>query len=273
MKAKGTDEVLLHEDWALHTDPASIDVAGIMTGPNAVENRYLLGRAVRTFGSLAGLKILDVGAGLGESSVFFAKNGAMVTAMDLSPEMVNFIEKLARMHGVHNNICTHVGSIESLNADRYDVVYAANVLHHVSDKYSFVEAAAGCLRPGGLFLSYDPIESNPIIEIYRHLAHKVRSATEHPLRIDFAKVLCRSFESVEHREFWLFAQALFLKYYVVDHLDPSATRYWKRIFEAHDYFERRCVAVLHVIDRVPLSLPLIRRWAWNAAFVARKKEA
>ena len=45
-------------------------------------------------------RILDIGAGLGESSVYFALRGARVTAVDISPRMIELAHRLARAHGV-----------------------------------------------------------------------------------------------------------------------------------------------------------------------------
>src|SRR4029077_10729391 len=77
-------EADFHDEWARSTDIRSISVREAFEAPTAMENRFLLGQ----MGSLAGKRLLDVGAGLGESSVYFALQGAHVTTTDISPEMV-----------------------------------------------------------------------------------------------------------------------------------------------------------------------------------------
>ena len=64
--------------------------------PTALENQFILGQ----MGDLRGKKILDIGAGLGESSVYFALRGAQVTTTDISPLMVSKILDLARRFAV-----------------------------------------------------------------------------------------------------------------------------------------------------------------------------
>src|ERR1035438_3238868 len=78
-----------HDQWALNTPLDDVPVLECFEGPVALENRFI----VRQLGSLTGKKLLDVGVGLGESSVYFAKQGAEVTAVDLSPEMVDRSEE------------------------------------------------------------------------------------------------------------------------------------------------------------------------------------
>ena len=77
-------EADFHDEWARSTDIRSISVREAFEAPTAMENRFLLAR----MGNLAGKRLLDVGAGLGESSVYFALLGAQVTTTDISPEMV-----------------------------------------------------------------------------------------------------------------------------------------------------------------------------------------
>ena len=64
--------------------------------PTALENRFILSQ----MGPLSGKKLLDIGAGLGESSVYFALQGAHVTTVDISRLMVETALQLGRKFGV-----------------------------------------------------------------------------------------------------------------------------------------------------------------------------
>ena len=265
-------EIELHDQWAEDTNPESVDVYAVVSGHNAVENRFLVHAAKRKFGSLSGLNVLDVGCGLGESSVYFAMEGATVTATDLSPGMVDFCSRLASYHEVAENVTCRVANADQMTVEecQYDIVYCANLLHHIPDMDSFLSYVAGSLKPGGLFLSFDPILGNPAIALYRLLARNVRSVDERPLRVRTVRRFRQYFRTVQHREFWFFAQAVFLKYFFWDRLNPGKVRYWKRIYKPcgrAGQFSMRC---LHALDRLPLSLPLLRSWAWNMAIVAER---
>jgi SAM-dependent methyltransferase len=233
----------------------------------APENRFIL----RRMGPLAGKRILDIGAGLGESSVYFALQGADVTMVDISPEMVELALKLAEVNGV--KITGIVSAAESLNvpADSFDFAYIANLLHHVTDRAGLLEQVSEALKPGGKFFSWDPLAYNPAINVYRKMATKVRTEDESPLTFEDLEIAGRYFNDVDHREFWILSLALFAKYYLIDRVHPNADRYWKRILrerpESLWWFRP-----LQSIDTLLARIPLVRRLAWNMVMWGRKAD-
>lgn len=105
--------------------------------------------------SLAGARVLDVGCGGGLLSEAMAVAGAKVTALDLAPELVRVARLHARESGVE--VDYRQQAVESLADEApgsFDVVTCMEMLEHVPDPASVVEACARLLRPGGrLFLS------------------------------------------------------------------------------------------------------------------------
>src|SRR6187397_1998656 len=85
-----------HDEWAASTALDRILVHECFEAPTALENRFIL----RQIGDLRGKAVLDIGAGLGESSVYFALQGAIVTATDISPRMVETTIALGKRYGV-----------------------------------------------------------------------------------------------------------------------------------------------------------------------------
>src|SRR5262249_29164366 len=132
-------EADFHDLWATTTDLEAIDVRAVFEGPTALENRFVLG----LLGTLQGKRILDVGAGLGESTVYFALQGASVTCTDLSAEMVAAADRLAKLNGVNIAGVVTAGETLPLPEDEFDVVYVANTIHHVTDKQALL---AECRR-------------------------------------------------------------------------------------------------------------------------------
>lgn len=260
-------EIDFHDHWAHTTAVTSIDADAAFTAPTALENQYIL----QHLGSLAGKRLLDIGCGLGESSVMFAKLGACVTASDLSPEMIRMTGELARQHGV--TLQTHIGAAETLAlpAGAFDIIYAANVIHHLPDRLAFLRNVERLLANDGVFCSWDPVKYNPVINIYRRMAAAVRSADERPLgRAELAEIRT-VFPAVEVRFFWLLSLLLFVKYFLFDRLHPSRERYWKRIYQEN----RRTLwwwYPLKRLDDLLLRLPGIRWLSWNIVIVARKSE-
>ena len=265
-------EVALHDQWAAEEDIEKIDIFRCMEGVNAVENRYIMACIQKKLGGLAGLRILDVGSGLGESSVYFAMKGAFVAAMDISPGMVDFCRRLGEVHGVADRIQPLLGEAESIELPEnyYDVVYAANLIHHLTNVDAFLDVVRRCLKPGGLLCTWDPLRYNPIINVYRRIATAVRTPGEQPVGFSLLRQVKRYFPRVEHREFWFFSLYIFIKFYLIDHLDPNTVRYWKHVHQYSTGVHGAIMRILHKIDRIPLSIPPLNRLAWSIAVVAQK---
>src|SRR5689334_7334403 len=115
-------EARFHDEWAQSTPLDQIHVREAFEAPTAMENRFILSR----MGDLRGKRLLDVGAGLGESSVYFALRGAEVTCTYLSPVMVEAAEKLAHHLGVSIKVQVVAGESLDVPAEHYDFVYIAN---------------------------------------------------------------------------------------------------------------------------------------------------
>jgi SAM-dependent methyltransferase len=254
-----------HDSWASSVDLQSVDVCAAFQAPTALENRFIM----QLLDPVKGKRVLDVGAGLGESSVYFALQGAQVTCTDLSPGMVRTAVSLAERHGVR--IDGVVSAAEDLRvADgAFDVVYVANTIHHVTNKRAFFEQIQRALKPGGIFVSIDPLAYNPVIKLYRRMATDVRTEDEAPLTFSDLELAREYFADVRHREFWILSLVLFLKYYLVDRVHPNEDRYWKRIFresaESLGWW-----LPLRALDEHLCRLPVLRRMAWNMVMWGRK---
>jgi SAM-dependent methyltransferase len=259
-------EIRFHDEWAASVDLARISVREAFEAPTALENRFILSQ----MGPLAGKRVLDVGAGLGESSVYFALQGAEVTTTDISPGMVETAVRLGQLHGVR--LRPLVTSAEGLQTEEgyYDFVYVANTIHHVADRRKLFENIHCALTPGGKFFSWDPLAYNPVINVYRRMATEVRSHDETPLTVRDVELARQFFPDVHHREFWITALALFVKYYLFDRVHPNHDRYWKRIFTETD---RSLIwgKPLRVLDELLTRTPGVRLLAWNMVMWGTKQ--
>ena len=261
------NESQFHDVWAGSTPLHQIAVREAFESPAAVENRAIL----ELMGELKGKRVLDVGAGLGESSVYFALQGARVTAVDLSPGMVECAVALGKIHGVAIEGIVQSGETLEVEPDSYDIVYVANTIHHVTDKRQLFQQIRKALKPGGRFFSFDPLAYNPVIQVYRTMATEVRTEDERPLTFNDLKLASEYFANVQHREFWILSLLLFLKYYLIDRVHPNKDRYWKRIYQETPESLRWWMP-LENADRFLTRLPLIRRLAWNMVMWGEKGE-
>jgi 2-polyprenyl-6-hydroxyphenyl methylase/3-demethylubiquinone-9 3-methyltransferase len=104
---------------------------------------------------LKGAKVLDVGCGAGLLSEALAGEGADVTGLDLAPELID----IARLHLLESGrrVDYRLQSVESLATQmpgRFDAITCMEMLEHVPDPASVLQACAGLLKPGGrLFVS------------------------------------------------------------------------------------------------------------------------
>jgi 2-polyprenyl-6-hydroxyphenyl methylase/3-demethylubiquinone-9 3-methyltransferase len=100
---------------------------------------------------LAGKRVLDVGCGGGILAEAMAERGARVTGIDLSERAL----KVAQLHLFESGRSVDYQLIapEQLaaqSAERFDVITCMELLEHVPDPASTVDACARLLRPGGL---------------------------------------------------------------------------------------------------------------------------
>jgi len=259
-------EAGFHDAWALATELTEIRIHECFEAPTAIENRFIL----RRMGSLAGTKILDIGAGLGESSVYFALQGADVTSVDISPHMVETVVKLGGTHGVNIRGIVAPGEDLKVPPEEFDYVYVANTIHHVGDREGLFEQIHRTLKPGGRFFSIDPIAYNPVINIYRKLATQTRTEDESPLTLEDIDRARRFFPDLQHREFWVASLLLFIKYYAVDGVHPNQDRYWKRILKESQRSLWWWIP-LRALDGVLTRLPLVRYLSWNTVMWGTKR--
>lgn len=259
-------EADFHDEWAQSTPLDQIRVAECFQAPTALENHFIL----RQMGPLRGKKILDVGAGLGESSVYFALQGALVTALDVSPGMVATAVNLGASRGVNIRGIVSAGEDLCLPADEFDLVYVANTIHHVQDRPRLFEQIQRTLKVGGRFFSIDPIAYNPVINVYRRMATETRTEDESPLTAKDIGLAQQYFADVRHREFWLCSLFLFVKYYLLDRVHPNEDRYWKRIL-GETKKSLWWWLPLRSLDSALTRIPFLRYLSWNIVMWGTKR--
>ena len=133
-------ETEFHDEWAASTPVSEVRVTECFEALTAIENRFIFHK----MGPLKGKKILDVGSGLGESSVYLALHGAKVMMVDISPGMIEKAKEVGRFHGVEVEGTPAVGESLPVGDSEFDIVYTANTIHHVTDRKKFFSEMQGC---------------------------------------------------------------------------------------------------------------------------------
>ncbi len=110
---------------------------------------------------LNGKKVLDVGCGGGILSESMAASGAHVKGIDLGKTPLS----VARLHAKESSYDIHyelisAEDIAQREPQNYDVVTCLEMLEHVPDPASIVEACSRLLKPGG-HVFFSTINKNP----------------------------------------------------------------------------------------------------------------
>ncbi|GLR10727.1 bifunctional 3-demethylubiquinol 3-O-methyltransferase/2-polyprenyl-6-hydroxyphenol methylase [Mixta theicola] len=113
-------------------------------------NPLRLGYIAQHAGGLFGKKVLDVGCGGGILAESMAREGAQVTGLDMGAEPL----EVARLHALESGVKVDyvlqtVEEHAEQHAGSYDVVTCMEMLEHVPDPRSVVQACARLVKPGG----------------------------------------------------------------------------------------------------------------------------
>jgi SAM-dependent methyltransferase len=105
--------------------------------------------AAADFASTCGLRVLEIGCGLGTDGLQFARAGADYTGVDLTEAAVGLARKNFESAGTPGEF--RVSDAENLDfADEsFDIVYSHGVLHHTPDIEAAVREVHRVLKPGG----------------------------------------------------------------------------------------------------------------------------
>jgi 2-polyprenyl-6-hydroxyphenyl methylase/3-demethylubiquinone-9 3-methyltransferase len=112
---------------------------------NAARLRFITERC-----DLDNARVVDVGCGGGILSESMAKEGAIVSGIDVAPKVLSIAE--LHLHESGLDIDYQEKTVESLASEspgQYDLVSCMEMLEHVPDPYSIIESVGVLLKPGG----------------------------------------------------------------------------------------------------------------------------
>ncbi len=113
-----------------------------------------------------GVRVLEIGCGTGAFTEVFARTGASITAIDISPDL---LERARERIGQAGNVTLVLGGFEQAAFDdSFDAVIGSSVLHHLDVGTSLVRIRE-LLRPGGVMCFAEPNYLNPQVFLERVL--------------------------------------------------------------------------------------------------------
>ena len=90
-----------------------------------------------------GKRVLEIGCGIGTATICFARAGASVTAVDLSPKSLKLAKQRAEVFGLSDRIEFYNADAEKLSEvvppAPYDLIYSFGVIHHTPHPERVIE--------------------------------------------------------------------------------------------------------------------------------------
>jgi ubiquinone/menaquinone biosynthesis C-methylase UbiE len=125
------------------------------------------GRLARMAALRPGLRVLDVGGGLGgPARTLAAEYGCRVTVVDLTETYVRAGAALTARLGLADRVTHRVGDALALDvgADAFDVIWTQNSGMNIPEKERLYAGFARLLRPGGVLALQEPM-AGPVLPV------------------------------------------------------------------------------------------------------------
>src|SRR5258708_2760269 len=112
-----------------------------------IECRWI--KQVIGFDHYNGKRLLEIGFGTGTDLLQFARGGAQVTGVDLTPRSIEIARRRFEVYGLDGEFAIGDGESLSFPDSSFDVAYSFGVLHHTPDTPRAVREIHRVLKPGG----------------------------------------------------------------------------------------------------------------------------
>jgi len=125
-----------------------------------------------------GIRVLDVGAGTGRTSIYLAEQGAQVSAYDITPQMLDIARHRAEERGL-TNISFHIGAARELPFQDgvFDAAICIRTLHLIprEEHEEHIQEMWRVVRPGGKLVYELPNRAyGLVLRAYQSLHRRLR---------------------------------------------------------------------------------------------------
>ncbi len=108
-------------------------------------------------------KVLDVGVGRGESSIYLASKGYSVSVVEPSPDLCKVIEFFANLYNLSLNIYNCTAEFIDKIDDSFDLIIFNSSFHHCDDPLTALNNCYNSLRNEGELI----LVNEPILQFFR----------------------------------------------------------------------------------------------------------
>lgn len=144
-----TSEIPLDDGDKLRQYVAS----GFETRDNGIPGESFYTELKMLSGLLAGKRVLDFGCGQGIDSFYLARQGAIVSSVDIVPSNIALVDEILTWHKHSVHLLGNYSEIEGLG--EFDFIFSNGCLHHIQEDrvVGVLRDLLGRLNNGGLFLA------------------------------------------------------------------------------------------------------------------------
>ena len=202
------------------------------------------------FDGYSGKRVLDVGCGAGTDLVRFAKGGALVSGVDISPSAVGLARQNFSQQGLEADLREADGEHLPYADGTFDLVFAHGVVQYTPNSRALVEECRRVLKQGG----------DAIFQVYNRISwlNALSKVMKVPLEHEDAPVLGR-YSASEFRAML----TGFREIRIVEERFPVKSRLhggWKGVA-----FNTMFVGTFNALPR-----GLVRRFGWHLLAFCRK---
>jgi SAM-dependent methyltransferase len=202
------------------------------------------------FNGYAGRRVLEVGCGAGTDLARFAKGGALVSGVDLSPSAIALARSNFEQQGLQGDLREADGEHLPFADDSFVLVYAHGVVQYTADPRALVRECRRVLKPGG----------QAIFQVYNRISwlNALSKLMKVPLEHEDAPVLLK----FSAREFVALLDG-FREVRIVEERFPVKSR-------LHKGWKGAAFNTLFVGTFNALPRALVRRFGWHLLAFCRK---
>jgi 2-polyprenyl-3-methyl-5-hydroxy-6-metoxy-1,4-benzoquinol methylase len=132
---------------------------GTFGAPDATWHKMVL----RRLGSVAGLRVAEIGCGRGDFAIHLARQGAQVTALDFSAEAIEVARERAKIAGVAVEFLVGDAQDTRLPSGAFDLVISCECLEHVPEPRRMAAELRRICRDGGRCILTTPSYLNGML--------------------------------------------------------------------------------------------------------------
>lgn len=217
-------------------------------------------------------KILDIGVGRGDSSIYLAELGHTVHSVEPSPDLCNIIDMAAKKFKLSITIHETVGEhIDKIAENNFDIICFNASLHHCDDPSLALAHCFQKLRPGGrIFLLNETILKPYMSEkryefLLEHYPEKMGhyGGNEHAYHVRKYKSFVKQagFKNLVLTSALIETDTLQSIEHKVSRKMPNGTRVWspmKAFFAINWFFIRSFVLYVPIISKLILNSSMVQ---------------